>query len=196
MVNMSVYNKLNENFNFKFIKIFDIKKILKHLESFSEEWSLDTRRQNQVDQTHKYTEAYYINLVVGNWKLGSYFLTQNVSRDNELYELTKPIVEHLEKIHDGVAGVVMYVKLLGKNKVLEHSDNGDYLESVRRHHIPIKTNKDVLFFVNQEEKNILPGECWEINNNRPHMVLNGGEERIHLIVDIMPNTILKGENNV
>jgi hypothetical protein len=185
-------SKESENFNFNFIKNFNVEKISEHLKFFDEEWLLDTRRQNQVDQTHKYTEVYYINLVVGNWKLGSYFLTQNVSKNKELSQLTNPIIEHLEKLHDGVAGVVMYVKLLGKNKVLEHSDSGDYLNSVRRHHIPIKTNKDVLFFVNKEEKNMLAGECWEINNNRPHKVLNGGEERIHLIVDIMPNKIING----
>jgi hypothetical protein len=32
------------------------------------------------------------------------------------------------------------------------------------------------------------GECWEINNMQYHEVINDSEEdRIHLIIDIIPN---------
>jgi hypothetical protein len=36
------------------------------------------------------------------------------------------------------------------------------------------------------------GECWEINNQQMHSVINDSDEhRIHLIIDIVPNEILK-----
>jgi hypothetical protein len=36
------------------------------------------------------------------------------------------------------------------------------------------------------------GECWEINNSRPHYVNNfSNVDRVHLLVDIMPNSHIK-----
>jgi aspartyl/asparaginyl beta-hydroxylase (cupin superfamily) len=36
------------------------------------------------------------------------------------------------------------------------------------------------------------GECWEINNSRPHLVENNSDiDRIHLLIDIMPNEELR-----
>ena len=35
---------------------------------------------------------------------------------------------------------------------------------------------------------MLEGECWEINNTRLHAVENNSKiDRIHLLIDIMPN---------
>ena len=35
------------------------------------------------------------------------------------------------------------------------------------------------------------GECWEINNSLLHSVENNGKtERIHLLVDILPNKFI------
>jgi hypothetical protein len=183
-----------EDFNFNFINNFNVEKIANHLNNFDSEWFIHTERQNQNDKTHQYTQAYYINLVVGKWKTGSYFLSQNVSKDQVLFDLTNPIIKFLEKYHNGKVGVVMYVKLIENKNILEHLDDGDYLNSVRRHHIPIKTNKNVLFYVNDEEKNMKLGDCWEINNNKLHKVVNGEDERIHLIIDIMPSSKIKDIN--
>jgi hypothetical protein len=180
-----------EDFRFNLIKNFNVEEIQTHIEKFDKEWLLNTHRQNQSDQTHRYTEAYYINLMVGNWKINNTFLTQNVSSDDKLSKLTFKIIDYLEKYHDGKVGAAFYVKLLKNSNVLEHIDDGDYLENVRRHHIAIKTNENVLFFVDGKSKNMKVGECWEINNNKSHKVSNDGEDRIHLIIDIMPNNKIK-----
>jgi len=184
-------SKQNENFNYKYINTFDVSSIYDILNNFNLEWKINTYRQNQIDTTHKYTESYYINIPVIGWKSNNSFLTQNVCENKKLDILTKPIVQYLEQLHNGKAGIVMYIKLLPNSNVKEHIDNGEYLNSVRRHHIPIKTNNKVLFVVNEEKKNMNIGECWEINNNKPHMVLNDGDERIHLLIDIMPNKFIK-----
>ena len=36
------------------------------------------------------------------------------------------------------------------------------------------------------------GQCWEINNAKNHSVENNGTtDRIHLLIDIMPNEFIK-----
>ena len=52
---------------------------------------------------------------------------------------------------------------------------------------PEKT-KDVYFYVDDGVLNMLEGECWEINNMKSHEVINNSDEdRIHLMIDIIPN---------
>jgi tetratricopeptide (TPR) repeat protein len=59
------------------------------------------------------------------------------------------------------------------------------------------TNDDVAFFVGGEEKNMKAGEFWEINNSVDHAVENrSGDDRIHIIVDWMPNYVGLPEEEV
>lgn len=49
------------------------------------------------------------------------------------------------------------------------------------------------FGVGDEKINMKSGECWEINNSRTHFVDNNSEtDRVHLLIDIMPHSELKG----
>ena len=66
-----------------------------------------------------------------------------------------------------------------------------------RIHIPIVTNEKSIFFVNGEEKNMRGGEIWEIDNEAVHMVENRSDaDRIHLIVDWMPNPAGRSQEEV
>jgi hypothetical protein len=92
---------------------------------------------------------------------------------------------------DGKMGQVLFIKLPAKKIIDPHEDHGDYLHCVARYHIPIITNLGVKFIIDGESKHVPEGECWEINNNKTHAVENNGEEdRIHLLIDIMPNKYL------
>jgi aspartyl/asparaginyl beta-hydroxylase (cupin superfamily) len=72
-----------------------------------------------------------------------------------------------------------------------HQDGGDYLDVVRRHHIPIVTSPEVLFFIDGRGINMREGELWEINNMLRHEVQNPSSiDRVHLMVDIIPNEYL------
>jgi aspartyl/asparaginyl beta-hydroxylase (cupin superfamily) len=182
-------SKFDEEFNFNLIKKYEVSEILNILESFNDEWLINTHRQNQLDKTHQYTQSFFVKITVGNWQIGKKLATVNVCKNKKLLELTLPIIKDLEEYHNGKAATVMYVKLLPEKNISSHKDSGDYLENVRRHHIPIKTNNLVSFNVGDESINMTAGECWEINNIKTHFVVNdGNEERIHLIVDILPNT--------
>jgi len=61
-----------------------------------------------------------------------------------------------------------------------------------RVHIPIVTNDQITFMVGGEEKQMKVGEVWEINNATFHRVMNeSNEDRIHLILDWVPNVTLR-----
>ena len=53
-----------------------------------------------------------------------------------------------------------------------------------RLHVPVFTNPDVLFLIDNERVVMEAGTCWYINANLLHQVANrGASERIHLVID-------------
>lgn len=53
-----------------------------------------------------------------------------------------------------------------------------------RIHVPVFTNADVEFVVDEQRVVMEPGSCWYINTNLTHRVANRGtRDRIHLVVD-------------
>jgi hypothetical protein len=77
------------------------------------------------------------------------------------------------------------VLLKSNSKINRHIDTGKSLSICHRIHIPIITNKNILFEIDNEIKNLKEGEMWEINNSeKMHSVVNNSNtDRIHLIVD-------------
>jgi len=80
-----------------------------------------------------------------------------------------------------------YAKLPSGGKILEHYDGGLGFTLSHRIHVPIKTNKNVLFSVDGEKRELNQGEIIEINNLKDHFVENDdpNEDRIHLIMDFV-----------
>jgi hypothetical protein len=61
-----------------------------------------------------------------------------------------------------------------------------------RIHVPVFTNADVEFFMEDQRVVMEPGSCWYINANLTHHVANrGGCDRIHLVVDCGVNDWLR-----
>ena len=105
-----------------------------------------------------------------------------------LFNLAKPIIEELEKRFDSKVARSMLIRLPAGEKILPHPDSGHYLMSVHRCHIPVQTNPDVLFTVGSTTINMKVGQGYEINNSKWHRVENNGTtDRMHLLVDLMPN---------
>ena len=81
--------------------------------------------------------------------------------------------------------------------VAEHNDPTLALHverSVVRLTIPIETNDQVTFFLNDESVDWKPGECWYLRFSDPHRLANEGDTaRIHLSVDVRPNEWLIDE---
>ena len=179
--------KINEDFNFKKHLDYDVSKIYEIIENFTDEWNIQTIRQEMFD-FHKNTHSYFIYDHTTNWIVGDSYQTVCVSGNQELLDAISPIISDLEKIHEGRVAKVLLIKLSKGEDVLPHSDSFDYANSVRRHHIPIITNESVYFKVGKESKIMLAGECWEINNSKIHETVNESDsERVHLLIDIFPN---------
>lgn len=188
-------NKATEEFSFKFYKNFNVELLSDYIKSYDKEWQLDTSRQKIFD-VHKHTETYFIHEHSLLWKVGDKHQGKIISNDTALVSLVWPIVEDLEKFYDGKAGQVILVKLGSFSSIDKHKDYGEYLIASRRNHIPITTNLNNTFTVDKDTISMKQGECWEINNSKTHSVQNNSnEDRIHLIVDIIPNKYI-GDNNV
>jgi mannose-6-phosphate isomerase-like protein (cupin superfamily) len=89
---------------------------------------------------------------------------------------------------------VRLLNLKSNSVIKEHRDHELSFESGEaRLHIPIFTNPNVEFVLNNEVVTMNEGECWYINANLPHSVANrGNSDRIHLVVDCVVNDWLKG----
>jgi hypothetical protein len=179
-------NKTLEDFNFRKHNSYDIEKIKKHIDGFSDEWFINTQRQ-EAAPVHKHTNSYFVYSTDLLWKKENDFSIETTSKDPVLLELLEPIILDLEKIHNGTRAMVLLIKLKSEQHIQPHRDVGDYLVLSRRNHIPIITSDDVYFGVMNQTINMKPGDCWEINNSKPHYVDNRSTiERVHLVIDIMP----------
>lgn len=184
-------DKRNEPFNYKFHGHFDVSKIKERLNAYSAEWFINSSRQDTYG-VHKETNSVFLYDHPAIWSVLEPFTPTESNHDPIMKQLLASIIKELETVHDGKVGKCLFIKLPAEKSVGAHTDKMDYLGAVRRHHIAIQTNDDVLFFVNGESKNMKVGDCWEINNSLEHAVANNGKtDRIHLLVDIMPNRFIK-----
>jgi tetratricopeptide (TPR) repeat protein len=109
---------------------------------------------------------------------------------SEFEELVQPVVDHIADYYqdNGFVIRVLLAKLLAGCNIKEHVDTGYSLLAVHRVHIPVITNNDTVFSVGGEQIRMRAGEFWEIDNSKAHAVTNSGDEdRVHMIVDWMPN---------
>ncbi len=88
------------------------------------------------------------------------------------------------------------VRLLNLKKdavIKEHTDKDLCFEKGEvRMHIPVCTNPQVEFFVDNMQMKMREGECWYVNVNLPHRLGNQGDaDRIHLVLDCSVNDWIK-----
>lgn len=86
-------------------------------------------------------------------------------------------------------GVVRLMKLAAGSVIKEHFDfDLCYEDGTVRFHIPVVTNPQIEFYLNNERINMKAGECWYLRLSDPHRVNNfSDEDRIHLVVDAKVN---------
>ena len=79
--------------------------------------------------------------------------------------------------------------------IREHrDDNLAFEDGEARLHIPITSNTGVEFFLDGEQVELQPGECWYLNFSLAHKVVNRGHtDRVHLVIDCVVNEWLKGQ---
>ena len=192
---MIMYKRLKKDTKWSILNFgkFEIDNIKKEISNFSNEWDLFTLRQDTF-YTHKSTKMFPICLSnISSWnpkeevEVVQMYKFKDKFSNNEINN----IFNILKEYYSGEIINCEVVNLPANTKVRKHIDGGALLHYSRRVHIPIITNKDVTFTVKDNTINMQEGVWYEINNQLPHSVENNSNfDRIHLIIDIMPNDML------
>ena len=114
-----------------------------------------------------------------------------------------PVVDRLPyfaSILDAFAcpqGRVRILKLAPGAAIGEHRDVADeaagFAYNRVRLHVPIETNKRVVFHLAGRQFRMVPGRLYYCDFTQPHFVRNDGTEpRIHLVLDLIVNDFLRG----
>ena len=84
---------------------------------------------------------------------------------------------------------VRLMRLKVGSVIQEHRDHElGFEDGEVRLHIPVITNPQVEFWLNQIRVVMNEGECWYLNVNQPHRVANRGTaDRVHLVIDCVVN---------
>jgi hypothetical protein len=87
---------------------------------------------------------------------------------------------------------VRFLKLRAGGHIFEHSDPLHQIDSgIVRIHIPVRTNPSVDFTVHGKRIVMQSGQVWYVDVRFRHSVDNPGrEDRVHLVIDIVPNAEL------
>lgn len=181
-----------EQFCFQYVKKIDVAKIKELCLNLSQKDWLENSSRQKTFELHSFTETFFLADYSLDWLLNTPYEGVLLRPSSELWQEIIPIVKFLEKLQNGRVGRVILPKLKSKGYILPHVDGGDYLVNSRRYHIPIITNEQVFFSVGNECLNMKEGEIWEINNTMIHGVENlSNQDRIHLMIDIIPNKFLQ-----
>lgn len=172
----------------KFIELYKVE--IDEIKSFvlsltDDDWNAWSYRQNSYDQ-HSKTKTYPLGWVE---KLNDDTMTVTIkNKYSKIWDILTPQIEDLEERYNGRCVNIMFAKLLAEEKISPHIDVG-FLTKVHRCHLPIVTNKDIIFYIDNEPLHLKEGVFYEINNQLLHSVENNSlEDRIHLIIDVLPRS--------
>lgn len=164
---------------------FDVSAIRSRIEQLPAERWFESERERLFD-VHRDTQA----LLMVHFEDYQYEKPEYRELYAELRDALEPVIDYVGRYYKNNGFIVRLIlaKLVAGGKIPRHTDAGFSLLNSHRIHLPIITNDDVVFFVGGEELNMRTGELWEINNGTVHGVENrGAQDRVHLIVDWMPN---------
>ena len=117
---------------------------------------------------------------------------KNAFADTPLLARCTYIPEVLATLHCPLQAV-RFLRLKAGSIIKEHRDHElGFEDGEVRLHIPVITNPEVEFVLNQVRVVMNEGECWYLNVNQPHRVANRGAiDRIHLVIDCVVNDWLR-----
>lgn len=167
---------------------------LKELVNKFDEWDTWQFRQKAYFE-HKSTESIPLLWSTESTVVGKSINVIEVERYNSILYLLNDELFYLREKYKGFIIKALIANLKKNQKIYPHTDKGLLLTSSHRLHLPIKTNPEVIFNINDEDYHMSEGIWYEFDNTKVHHVLNNSDEdRIHLMVDIIPNKVLDEHN--
>ena len=109
-------------------------------------------------------------------------------KNTPVLDMMPYVKEILDAWHCEKEGVRL-LSLAPGSEIKPHKDIGcGYRDGNFRIHIPIVTNPDVYFTVQDETLHLQEGECWYMDFSLTHSIVNrGNTARVHLIMDGIRN---------
>lgn len=173
------------------VKISKLKLIVQGLKT--EDWDTDedfnmNYNKSKVAKNGALTNTKHIIYRFTNKRLNPYEYIESERWEN-VSDILLPIMNKATAYLDYTNKYypkVMLANLPSKNFIPPHID-GDKMGYIpHKIHIPIQTNKEAFFFLENEKLNLEEGKAYEVNNGKRHGVTNGGDnDRIHLIFECL-----------
>ena len=127
-----VWSKYNNPFNFIKKGKIDVSELSTFLLGKDEYFN------KQLNLTHhQHGKVLMIQDHPRNWFYPAPFIPEFECKDEELWALTKPIIDKLEKDCNGKAAKIFYFLLPAGTNIYIHTDLGQYFSAVYRHQIPM-----------------------------------------------------------
>lgn len=181
--------------NFKLIaEGLNVQPLLDKLAAQPELWTRITDRQNFPGSPHKDTETIYLRWAKDRSLMGGWYdLTQEDHFETiaalapEVFDLLAVSIEKIlgaTKQWDVNVGRVILTKMKPGGRITPHVDEGPYADRYDRFHVCLSGASQL--FCGGEVESMIPGHLLWFNHKREHSVVNNcGQERIHLIIDLI-----------
>lgn len=156
----------------------------------SSHWKVDCSRQ-QTFKVHRCTETIFLRFRhnLTNQKIGvknDSFLIKDYPLMPLYQNQVDRCLDFLSRFYSFRDFCLIAARLLPHSQIPLHKDRGEYFKKSHRIHIPIKTTKDSIFLIEDNQFHMELRWAYEIDNvNCRHGVANGSElPRDHLIFDL------------
>lgn len=150
-------------------------------------WRENLVRQESFD-VHRHTESVVLLFIeFDQWPS---IVVKREAGWAHLADVAMPLIEDIVHAHYQPGGTVAraVVARLGPGaRIMPHTDSHPSFHRGHRLHIPLVTNPRVRFTIADKPYALLEGHAYELNNQKPHSVMNNGAtDRMHFIFDYVP----------
>jgi hypothetical protein len=178
---------LERNINYKYLGELDVINISNKIYSNNLDWE-DYKFRQERYKDHSETRTIPIIWSENFKEFKTWEPYYSIFRE-DLGLVEKFINSHLCSTGKMMSAIL--INLPAGKSIGRHRDSnpvGNRFNRCHRIHIPVITNNECFFEIDDELKVMKEGEAWEINNVRKlHSVYNNGEtDRIHLLIDWDP----------
>ena len=146
------------------------------------------------DNAFMFAETYTIPLMGPDRSSGMPNINNiiDINSDLLIHTLVKKEVKKLEELYNAKALIATLDGMPPGAVIARHNDQGtkliDYSKAYRCH-LPLVTSWEVEFYIDDIANHFPAGKYFEFDNQRFHEVRNNSNIfRIHLVVDLLPNT--------
>lgn len=178
----------------QFNKTFDAAKLQQEVGALEAGYWKDHYNKNNYEGSWSTLQLRSINGIIGNNTaiVSTGLEAASQFADTELMDLC-PYTRSVIGFFEMEKSSIRFMKLESGAVIKPHSDPDlNYEEGEVRIHIPVITNEQLYFYLEDERIVMEEGSCWYMNLSLQHSVRNeGATPRIHLVIDGIVNNWLK-----